>query len=421
MRLVVALLILLAAGAARAQGTAVLLAVEGPIGPAVAEYVAGGIATAGRSGARLVILQIDTPGGLDRSMRAINAAILGAAVPVACWVAPAGARAASAGTFILYACHVAAMAPGTHLGAATPVSIGGGTDEAMTAKAVNDAVATIRSLAELRGRNADWGEKAVRDGATLTAPEAVKANVADFLARDHVALLAGLDGRTVTVAGQAVTLDAANLSVEPLAPDLRTRALATLASPEVAYLLLLLGIYGILFEMMNPGTLVAGVIGAVSLLLGLYALNLLPVDYSGLGLVILGLALMVAEAFLPSFGILGLGGAIAFALGSLMMFDTAVPGFGLSLSVVIGATLASAMLLVIGLAAALRSRRGVPTSGGEALIGARAVVVTWRDGAGQVRVVGELWNARAPSTFMPGETVRVVGRDGLILEVEAQA
>lgn len=415
-----ALLLILLALPARAQPPAVLMPVEGAIGPAVAEYVADGIAEAEAAGAPLVVLRLDTPGGLDRSMRAINAAILGARVPVACWVGPAGARAASAGTFILYACHVAAMAPGTHLGAATPVSMGGEMGEAMEAKAVNDAVATIRGLAELRGRDADWAEKAVREGATLTAPQAVKAGVAEILARDLDAVMAALDGRVVTVGGRRVTLATEGVAVVPREADLRTRLLTALASPEVAYLLLLVGVYGILFELMNPGTLVAGVVGAVSLLLGLYALGMLPVDYSGVGLMVLGLALMVAEAFAPSFGILGLGGAAAFAIGSLMMFDTGVPGFELSVSVVVGATVASALLVAVGLAAAIRSRRGRPTTGGEALVGAGGEVVAWQGGAGQVRVDGELWNARAPTAFTPGEKVRVAARHGLVLEVERE-
>ncbi len=415
---IVVFFLLLLALPARAEAPAALLNVEGPIGPAVAEYVAGGIGEAEAAGTPLVILRLDTPGGLDRSMRAINAAILGAAVPVACWVGPAGARAASAGTFILYACPVAAMAPGTHLGAATPVAMGGEMGDAMAAKAVNDTVATIRGLAELRGRNADWAEKAVREGATLTAPKAVAAGVVEVMAPDLDALMAALDGRRVVVAGRTVTLATAGLAVKARDADLRTRLLAALGSPEVAYLLLLVGAYGILFELMNPGTLVAGILGTVSLLLALYALNLLPVNYSGFGLLLLGLSLMTAEAFVPSFGILGLGGAVAFALGSLMLFDTGVPGFALSVSVVTGATIASALLLAIGLAAAVRSRRGRPTTGGEALVGAIGEVVAWHGGSGRIRVRGELWNARAPQAFMPGERVRVAARDGLTLDVE---
>lgn len=422
--LIAILMVILAASPAHSQAGApggVLLTIEGGIGPAVAQYVADGIAEAEAAGAPLVVLRIDTPGGLDRSMRGINSAILGARVPIACWVGPSGARAASAGTFILYACPIAAMAPGTNLGAATPVAMGSEMGEAMEAKAVNDAVAAIRSLAELRGRNADWAEKAVRDGASLPAHDALKNSVIDVMADDLPDLLAQLDGRSVTIEGRAVILETEGMVLREAEPSLRIRVLAALGSPEVAYLLMLAGIYGILFELMNPGTILPGTIGAIALLMALYALNLLPVNYTGLALVVLGLGLMVAEAFAPSFGVLGLGGAAAFALGSLMMFDTGVPGFQLSKAVVVGATLTSGLLFVIGIAAAIRSRRGHAVSGGEALIGSRGVVETWQGRSGHVRLGGEMWSARAEFPLAPGDVVRVNGRDGLTLFVETAA
>lgn len=419
--LLLAVLMALLGRPAGADGLAVMMDIEGPIGPAVADHITGGIARAAQQDARLVILRLDTPGGLDAAMRRINAAILGSSVPVACWVAPAGARAASAGTYILYACHVAAMAPGTNLGAATPVTMGGEMEEAARHKAVNDAAAYLRSLAELRGRNAEWAEQAVRDGASLPASMAARRHVVDLLVPDLAALLEGAHGRTVTVAGDARTLNTTGLTVQRIEPGLRNRMLAVLTTPEVAYLLLLIGLYGIMFELMTPGAVLPGIAGGICLLLGLYALNLLPVDYAGIGLILLGMALMLAEAFVPSFGILGLGGGVAFALGSLMMFGTGVPGYRLSLGLVAGTTLVSALLLIIGLTAAIRSRRGRPITGGEALLGAVATVERWHGEAGQVRLRGEVWNARAERPLTQGDSVRVSGRDGLTLTVEQQA
>lgn len=401
-----------------AEGTAAMLDIDGPIGPAVVDHVAEGIALAGERNMRLVILRLDTPGGLDASMRRINGSILTSPVPVVCWVAPDGARAASAGTYILYACHLAAMAPGTSLGAATPVAMGGEMDDAMRAKAVNDAAAYLRGLAQLRGRNAEWAEKAVREGASLTATEAAEQKVIDLVARDLDSLLDAAHGRSVTVSGTEVTLAARGLRVERIEPGFRNRALAVLTTPEVAYILLLVGVYGILFELMNPGAIFPGVVGGVALLLGLYALNLLPVNYAGVGLILLGMALMLAEAFAPSFGILGLGGAVAFALGSLMMFGTDVPGFELPLALVIGATVVIALLVGVGLAAAIRSRRGRPTTGGEALVGATGRVEQWEGDEGAVHLKGETWRAHAVRPLVAGEQVRVVERDGLILTVE---
>lgn len=416
--LVAAFLSMLCGSASAAEDMAAMLEIVGPIGPAVADHVVDGIAQAAERDMHLVVVRLDTPGGLDASMRRINAAILASPVPVACWVAPAGARAASAGTYILYACHIAAMAPGTNLGAATPVTLGGEMDDAARAKAVNDAAAYLRGLAKLRGRNAEWTEQAVREGASLTADEAVAVKVVDFEARDLDGLLEEMHGRTLTIAGTARTLSTKGLAVERIEPGFRNRVLTVLTTPEVAYLLLLIGLYGIMFELMSPGAVFPGVVGGVSLLLGLYALNLLPVDYAGVGLVLLGVALMLAEAFVPSFGILGLGGAVAFALGSLMMFGTGVPGYGLPLGLVVGTTISSALLLVLGLAAAIRSRRGRPTTGGEALVGSIGTVERWEGEVGAIHLGGEVWNARSPQPLVQGAPVRVVGREGLTLTVE---
>ncbi|HKJ76837.1 MAG TPA: nodulation protein NfeD, partial [Gammaproteobacteria bacterium] len=331
-------------------GIALQLEIDGPIGPATSDYVVRSLEEAANRNAAAVILRMDTPGGLSSSMREIIQAILASPVPVLGYVAPEGARAASAGTYILYACHVAAMAPATNLGAATPVSIapaGGGPDtpgsegekgpDAKTQKAVNDAVAYIRGLAKRRDRNAEWAEKAVREAASLDAEAAVKENVADLIAKDVPDLLAQADGRQVEVGGETRTLATKDLMVERLEPDWRSRLLSVITNPNVAYILMLIGIYGLIFEFSNPGMIVPGVVGAICLMLALFAFQVLPVSYAGVGLILLGIALMVAEAFAPSFGILGIGGVVAFVIGSIILMDTDVPGFGVSLWA-IGAT-----------------------------------------------------------------------------------
>lgn len=395
-----------------------MISIEGAIGPALAAHVAEGLSAAAERNTRLVLIRLDTPGGLDSAMRRINAAILSSPVPVVCWVGPAGARAASAGTYILYACHLSLMAPGTNLGAATPIALGQTLEGPAKDKAVNDAAAYIRSLANLRGRNAEWADQAVREAKSLAAAQAAELHVVDGLAESPQDVLSVVHGRTVTINGQTREIHSRGLMVEPQVPSLRTRVLSIITTPEVAYLLMLAGIYGILFELMNPGVVFPGVIGAISLLLGLYALNLLPVNYAGIGLVLLGIGLMAAEAFVPSFGILGMGGAVAFALGSLMVFDTGVPGYRLPFGVVIGATLVTAAVAIAGLAAAIRSRHGRAVSGGEALIGSTGTVEDWRAGKGRVHLCGETWEAIGHAALVKGQAIRVVGREGLILIVE---
>jgi membrane-bound serine protease (ClpP class) len=341
------------------------------------------------------------------------------------FVALSGARAASAGTFMIYASHLAAMAPGTNLGAATPVQLGGGAPaedgeaepSAPERKAVNDAVAYIRSLAELQGRNADWAEAAVRQAASLPARAALESDVVEIVAPDLETLLAAADGRKVRLRGQEVSLDTQRLEVVEMPPDWRVRALATLANPNLAYIFMLIGIYGIIFELVSPGAIFPGTLGAISLIVGLFALNLLPLNLAGVGLVLLGIALLAAEAFVPSFGVLGIGGAIAFGLGSLFMFEEA-PGFRLAPGVVLAATAASAALLVVALAAALRAHRRAPASGDATLIGHPARVLVWSGTRGQVSVHGERWSARADMALEPGASVRVRGREGLTLLVE---
>jgi membrane-bound serine protease (ClpP class) len=439
---------IVASGAAMAAPKAYLLDLDGAVGPVSAGYIERGLKSAAEHGASIVMLRIDTPGGLDRSMRQIVQAILSSPVPVVGYVAPGGARAASAGTFILYACQIAAMAPGTNLGAATPVSLFGdfsssspdkgatgtkdsaGKDttgkgrqirppDAEAAKVTNDAVAYIRGLARLHGRNADWAETAIREAASLPSDQALKMNVIDMIAGTVPQLLDQLNGRVVQMPGGPRTLALAGAEVVPVPPDLRTRLLTAITDPNIAFLLLLLGAYGLIFEIAHPGLVAPGVVGAISLLIGLFALTIIPVDLAGLALTVLGLALMVAEAIVPAFGALGIGGAIAFVLGAMMTFDT--PGYRLAWPVAIGAGVFSIGLFMVALAMLLRARRQPASTGDIALTGAHATVISWDGDTGEtgvVEVMGEHWRAIGPGPFTPGQQLRVAGREGLTLRVE---
>ncbi|MDH3579509.1 MAG: nodulation protein NfeD [Hyphomicrobiales bacterium] len=429
---------------AEQKATGYLLDLKGPVGPATSDYIHRGIDKAWGRRAKLVVLRIDTPGGLDTSMREIVKDLLQAPLPVISFVAPSGARAASAGTYILYASHVAAMAPGTNLGAATPVQIGGGLpvpkapgtkekeaeksqgDEAqrkptIADKAVNDAVAYIRSLAQMRGRNADWAEKAVREAASLSAEEALKEGVIDMMANDVDALLAKLDGREVVVLGQTRLLQTSGLKIETIEPDWRTQLLGTITNPNIAYVLMLIGIYGLILEFYSPGVLVPGVIGGICLLVALYSFQLLPINYAGFALILLGLALMVAEAFAPSFGILGIGGVIAFVFGSIMLLETDVPGFGISWMLIGSIAAVSAGLFILAVTMLVRARSRPVVSGPEEMVGSTGQVIDWEGHAGTVRVHGEVWKARAAKALDAGGPVRVKEIDGLTLVVQPES
>ena len=424
----------------RAPGTAVVLDIRDAIGPATSRFFIQTLQSAQRRGATLVVMELDTPGGLDTSMREMIQAMLASPIPVVIFVAPSGARAASAGTYLLYASHIAAMAPATNLGAATPVQmidIGRPPAEAPAAgseaakqphpvaptdtherKAVNDAVAYIRSLAELRHRNADWAESAVRQAASLSATQALDQHVIDLIAKDIPDLLVQLDGRKVTTTNGELTLATGRLVVERVTADWRTQLLAALTNPNVAYLLMLIGIYGLLLEGYNPGAVLPGVAGAICLLLALYSFQILSVNYAGLALILLGVVLIAAEGFIGSFGALGVGGLVAFVIGSIMLLDRSVPGFAVARPL-IGAMGFIGGLVALGIVIyAVRARSRPVVTGVDQLLMATAVAIEDFEHAGLVRVRGELWQAVTRDPVKSGETLRIVRIEGLTLMIE---
>lgn len=445
---------------------AVVLEVDGPIGPATNDFIVRGIEDAEGSGASLVVLRLNTPGGLDTSMRDIIRKILASRVPVATYVSPPGSRAASAGTYIMYASHIAAMAPATNLGSATPVSMspgglggdqkpddtgaeerakegdggkdteggdaepagkdrGGGEAEtpepgsAMERKVINDAVAYIKGLARLRDRNEEWAEAAVRSAVNLTAEDALEKNVIDVVATDIADLLEQIDGRKFTIDDEEVVLVTKDLAIEAVEPDWRTRLLTIITNPNIAYVLMLAGVYGIFFELSNPGALFPGVLGAICLVLALYAFQVLPVNYAGLALILLGMAFMVGELLVPSFGVLGIGGGVAFVIGSLILMETDVEAYQISMPLILAVTAITALFIFSLISIAVRQRKRPVVSGREQMIGSTGeAIADFEGGTGIIHIHGERWSARAEYPVRAEQSVKVYGLDGLILLIE---
>ncbi|MEP1595186.1 MAG: nodulation protein NfeD [Halieaceae bacterium] len=431
------MLLWLCSFAGSAQADAWVIDIKGAIGPATADHMIRGLQQAAEAEAEMVILRIDTPGGLDSAMRDMIKSVLAADLPVVGYVSPSGARAASAGTYLLYATHIAAMAPGTNLGAATPVQIGAPSlpqlpakDEseagnakpatAMERKIVNDAVAYIESLAQLRGRNAQWAESAVRDGASLSSEDALAKGVIDLLASSLPDLLLQLEGREIALADRVVTLSTEQLSLYEHPTDWRSEFLAAITDPSIAYILMLVGIYGLIIEFYNPGIGLPGVVGAVCLLLAMYALQVLPVSYVGLGLILLGIALMTAEAFAPSFGVLGIGGIVAFVVGSIMLMDTNVPGYQIALPVILAVSVFSFAVLVGALGLLMKARRRAVVTGLDHLLGAQAQVEVVMGGIARVRMDGELWEVACEDSLAAEDSVIIDSIDGVVLCVSKE-
>ncbi|SFU44076.1 NfeD family protein [Halomonas korlensis] len=461
------------AQAQQGERLALVMTVDDAIGPAISDYFTRGLSLAEEREAEIVVVAMDTPGGLDASMRTMIRAMLTASVPVAIYVSPAGSRAASAGTYLLYASHVAAMAPATHLGSATPVQLGGGglpgleeeqdegrgddgqppaqdseADEgageetegeeaegeeaggedaeqtapprrgetAMERKVLEDAVAYIRSLAQRHDRNADWAEQAVREAVNLTAREALEQDVIDVVARDVEDLLTQIDGRRVVMDQGERTLATTELTIERLDPDWRTKLLAVITNPNVAYFLMIIGFYGLIFELSSPGSLIPGTIGIICLLLALFAFQLLPINYAGLALILVGLGLIVGEALMPSFGILGIGGIVAFVIGSVILMDA--ENLRISLPMIGGIALLSAGLMLWVVTRFIGLRRQPAKTGQDDMVGSEATAAEAFEEQGHVRLLGERWNARSSEPLRKGQVVRVTAVDGLTLVVE---
>ncbi len=420
----------------QSQNTAVVLTLDSAIGPATADYIHRGIAIGAKQHASLIIIQLDTPGGLDQSMREIIKNILASPIPIATYVAPSGARAASAGTYILYASPIAAMAPGTNIGAATPVSMGGspipGNNEEkpnkqanqasdMTKKIKKDAAAYLHSLAKIHGRNVDWSQKAVLEADSIPADKALAIGVIDLIAKDIPDLLKNIDGKKVKLKEGWVTLKTKNTQVTHFKPDWRTQFLTVITNPSFAYILLLIGIYGLFFEFANPGFVLPGVAGAICLLIALYALQLLPINYVGLGLIFMGIAFMVAEAFLPSFGALGLGGIIAFAVGSVMLMDADIPGYGIPWTLILTMVIANGLFFFVVICMAIRARQQKIVSGREALMDKVGIINGDFDTEGWIRIDGENWHCKSTEPLKKGQSAQIIDQEGLTLLVKPRS
>ena len=441
------ILLLMPLLAAAQPAPVTVLTIDGPISPASAAYFAQGLKRSVDNGSSLVVLKLDTPGGLDTAMRDIIKAILASPIPVASFVSPSGARAASAGTYILYASHIAAMSPGTNLGAATPVQIGiggpggepgtppeerksapsdkeksppAGHGGALAEKQINDAAAYIRSLAQLRGRNVEWAEKAVREAVSLSAAEALQLHVVDYVAPDVRGLLDQVQGTHVTVGAKPVTIDAKGAELLTFEPDWRTRLLSVIASPSLALVLMMLGVYGLLFEFSNPGYVLPGVIGGICLLLALFAFQMLPINFAGLGLIALGVAFLVAEVFLPSSGALGVGGVLAFVIGAVILVDTDIPGYGIPLPLIVTLAVVSGGFVFMIVRIGVQARRRPVVSGQRTLIGVSGEVLSDLTVEGWARIQGEIWHVRSRLPLAQGQQVRVSAVDGRTLVVEPQ-
>lgn len=418
------LLLTIACTNAVAGGKAVLLEIDGAIGPGVQDYIVRNIESAKDAKADLIIIRLNTPGGLETSMRGINEAIITSPIPVATYVSPSGARAASAGVFIMYASHFAAMAPGTNIGAASPVDLmesakpDPGKQDTHLKKATNDAAAYLRSLAELRGRNVEWAELAVKNAASISANEAKKLNVINDVAKDLPQLLTYINGKSTLIGNKTAVVDTTNLSIEPRLPDWRSRFLAFLTDPNIAYLLMLAALYGLFFEFSNPGLVLPGVAGTIALLLALYAFQLMPVNYVGLSLILLGVAFMIFEITVSAFGVIGIGGIIAFVIGSIMLYDTHDPNYQITMSLIITMTLVTAAFTLLAATLMISAHRRPVITGNPGLIGQTGTVISCHDHYIMIRVVGEIWKAESHANVSPGQEVKVVKVDGLLLTVK---
>ena len=419
-------------------GAVWVIGIDGAIGPASSDFLSRSFEKARISDARLIIIEMNTPGGLDASMRDIIKLILASEIPVATYVSPSGSRAASAGTYILYASHIAAMAPATNLGAATPVQIGAPTmpsppvpsageeeedDQAdksttMERKMVNDAAAYIRGLADMHGRNADWAEDAVREASSLSSAEALDMNVIDIVAEDITDLTAQIEGMSVVLNGNEMVIMIEDSVIHEEKPDWRTELLTILTNPNLVMILGMIGIYGIILEFYNPGSLVPGIIGVICLIMAGYALQMLPVNYAGLTLMLIGIVFIIAEAMVPSFGILGFGGIVAFLMGGLMLFDTDSGAFQIGWPVLGATVFVMAIMIIVTIRLALKMRKQSVTTGIDVLIGREGEVLIDFKQKGQVRIGGEIWAARSTVDVKQGDSVRVLAVDGLMLEVE---